>query len=355
MAMGYAGGYNGFRPNQTTSFNPFQPGPETGPQLQARYGNTPETFNQLATINGWNTPQPGNTAAPPATPGSPAPPSTPGGAVTGGLSDILAQIEKVYAGQNDVAMREAQKSMGNRGLGRGDGAGNHIYNQLLSDVGASKSNAVMQAMMGQQGVDQATQRFNQQLELQRQQAQNEQSNWQRQFDAMQKQQQVTNVSGGRTDAAGNPISPQQAALLDAQQAQQAGPGAAVQSTMGPAAAAALAKIMGGSGGKTREELLGGDAGSAAGQPWSVPAGGMPGFGDGKPTTGPTAGLDSTGKWQKPGSYSRNTGAESSTWSPPGAQGSAFSPAAKTTGAMNGANSAINAAGSAPPGYYTGKR
>lgn len=118
-------------------------------------------------------------------------PQGPGGAVMNamqpGLQGILDQIDKVYSGQNNVAMQEAQRAMAGRGLGRGDGAGNALFNDALNRVGASKSNAVMNAMLGQQGQEAQQQRFAQELQLERERFANSQAQSQREFDYRKQQ------------------------------------------------------------------------------------------------------------------------------------------------------------------------
>ena len=156
---------------------------ESPADLMKRYNGHFENIDQWKKVNEQPfNPVRGNPTAPPGselnpngqqpqTPSTPLGTPPPGGAgpagsaVNSGLQGILDQIEKVYSGQNKLAMDESQRAMANRGLGRGDASGNAIYNDALGRVGASKSNAVMQAMLSQQGVDAQDRRFQQEMAL----------------------------------------------------------------------------------------------------------------------------------------------------------------------------------------------
>lgn len=295
---------------------------ESATSLQNRYGKTPETVGQWNTMNGFNQKQqdggggfaPANPTAPHLSNGQPQPtqPQTPlgtpppgqgpaGSAVSSGLQGILDQINKVYEGQNKVAMDESQRAMANRGLGRGDAAGNAIYNDAIGRVGASKSNAVMQAMLSQQGVDAQNQRFQQemalkekmmqadqqrlaqQMEFERNQASLSQTNWQKQFDANSQQRNITNINSGVTDQSGQAILPG------------ATPGGAAASAMTGGGQPSFFDLLAGSNAlaeSQRAELqsrMASSAPTAGGASLRPVPGGLPGFGNGLPSIGTGAG------------------------------------------------------------------
>lgn len=123
--------------------------------LTQRYGNIPETFDQLATMNGWNQSQ-GSAPAPgpapgPAAPGPAAPGGSPAGAPVGGgggsLADLRAQIMGYdpTAGINqayELTKKQGLQSLGMdvednlaaRGVTTGSATGQDLQSRLTAQL-----------------------------------------------------------------------------------------------------------------------------------------------------------------------------------------------------------------------------
>lgn len=184
MAVGYVGGWS--PPNQQDWLNQILAASSQAPNpamdnsaagLTQRYGNAPETFGQLATINGWNQPTPrdGNPITPSGPPmanpiPTPAPatptPAGPGGGGGGDynslLQELLAnargtgyidQINGAYDQQSKLAAEAAGLSwtddMASRGMLPRDNQSRdlraRLVGQAMSPIAANRAAALADA------------------------------------------------------------------------------------------------------------------------------------------------------------------------------------------------------------------
>lgn len=294
---------------------PQAPGamPQDAASLQARYGNAPETFDQLATINGWNKPQaapspfspaPSNPTAPGLTNSAPVPGGAPTGGGGGGdlMSQLIAQLQGYdpSAGINqayELTKKQGLQSLGmdvednlaGRGVMTGSATGQDLQSRLTAQLLGPLQAQHAQALAGAQGdklsrlqsltgmqLDQ--QRAAQQQEYQRtrdaaedawrrEQAGQAQAWQQKQWDAQQAQQQQAStweqqLQKWQTEDRQR----QQAALGPVGSNPLAGSLGGGGGGMTPEAEAARALIMGGSGGGSAPAAGGGMPLTSTGQP-----------------------------------------------------------------------------------------
>lgn len=360
--------------------------------LSARYGTSPETVSQWATMNGFGqpqgsaaprpsseplTPSPAAPAGTPLNPTGTASPATPGGNPTNfasylqqlqsrvnssdpsaGINDAFRQMRE-YVGQQTVG--EATGQMGARGLLPSDNTSQDLkavlMGKAMTPIQAQHAAALSQAqqqgldnqmslarMMGdterqtqqqqweqqkfeyQKSQDAANRAFQQSQYDASQRAQQQQTDFLRQqWEAQQKQLQTQNVAGGLTDASGNAIAPQSSATP--------APGG-----LGPEAAAARAKILGGSGGLSLGDILGGSGGGGTDFLPTLHAGGAGSASGGSATPGWNSGAGRSGDPnQKP--FGATTGTT------PGA-GSSGSGSSGFSSLTSGIASSVAGAGSA---------
>lgn len=303
MAFGYAGGFPGYSQagqNQDLMaqiIRASQPAQaNTAAALTQRYNDKPETFGQLATMNGWNQPQSGQPAPAGASPvpGAPAPagPAVPGpaagGAVPGTLADLRAQImgynpddkiNQAYEltkkqGLTSLGM-DVEDQLAARGVNVGAATGQDLQSRLTAQLLGPLQAAHAQALASAQGdrLSRLTSLSGMELDQQRMQ---QEADYRRQRDAADDaarqaqlaMQQRQADQAAKAAEAGLTWQQQQEAWARedrAKQAQQGTVAGALQSGLlgggggggDDAAARARALIMGGSGGRTREDLLGG--------------------------------------------------------------------------------------------------
>lgn len=345
MAGGYAVGYTGagqagqqdwlaqiIRASQPAQAN-------TAAALTQRYNDKPETFQQLATMNGWNQPQSGQPAPAGASPvpGAPAPagPAVPGpaagGAVPGTLADLRAQImgynpddkiDKAFQltkqqGLTSLGM-DVEDQLAARGVNVGAATGQDLQSRLTAQLLGPLQAAHAQALASAQGdrLSRLTSLSGMELDQQRMQ---QEADYRRQRDAADDaarqaqlaMQQRQADQAAKAAEAGLTWQQQQEAWARedrAKQAQQGTVAGALQSGLlggggggggDDAAARARALIMGGSGGRTREDLLGGSdapmtsSGHAMGGGTGLGGGGG-GGGFGDPTPGWNSGAGRSG-------------------------------------------------------------
>lgn len=304
MAFGYAGGGGpgAFAQQQDMlaqlmrASQPAQPALGTPAALTQRYADKPETFGQLAAINGWNSPQaapaaPGGGAPAPGAPGGGGAAPGPAGPAAGGggtLADLRAQIMGYdpTAGINqayELTKKQGLTSLGMdvedqlaaRGVNVGAATGQDLQSRLTAQLLGPLQAQHAQALAAAQGdrLSRLTSLSGMELDQQRMQ---QEADYRRQRDAADDaarqaqlaMQQRQADQAAKAAEAGLTWQQQQEAWARedrAKQAQQGTVAGALQSGLlgggggggDDAAARARALIMGGSGGRTREDLLGG--------------------------------------------------------------------------------------------------
>lgn len=330
MAAGYAGGYF---PQQDMAALMAQitgrPAADTAAGLTQRYNNAPESFGQLATINNWNQPQGGQGAPAPApqAPPAPAPPAPGGAAPMGGGGGSLAELRAMIMGLNpddkinqafDLQTKQGLTDMGMgvednlaaRGVQMGSATGqdleSRLKGQLLGQLGSQRASALANAQTDRLG--RLTSLTGMEMDQQRQQ---QEAAYRSQRDAaddaarnaQMAMQQRQADQAAQANTAASAWQQQQEAWAREDRTKQTQEGQVQQAMreqlmpsgggMPDAAANARALIMGGSGGRTAADVLGG--GAAPITPTGQPMGGGAGLGGAGAGTGfgdPTPGWNS---------------------------------------------------------------